>query len=297
MKHVASNKLHKELDNGRLAQWDTMPGNVRLTSRLGFEPSREVFRRYGSDRTAFVERLLPRVFDGRFFSAGVSPDNLPFDTLERLVWIDFSTIRVEEDRSRASGEAYSPDERDSAEEAHGAAFNRLAETPGRATFQALLRLPKHPYCAIPSSRLHAIAFNRAAQDSESALWRPTEPHEFERSFETGPQTARDLQRVAIGGVADIQHDVLHGDFAQGATVSSLPNKTALQNRAADRLRLKQGRAYSIEPEPNVVEEKEPDVRFRAKASDASVAMDIEVADVGQCCSWRLRSRTSYADDM
>ena len=235
-----------------------------------------------ADQTELVERLLPRVFGGRVFSAGVSPDNLPFDTLERLVWIAFSTIRVAEDHRRASGVAYSPDERDNAEEARGAAFNRLAETPGRATFQALLRLAENPDRPIPFSRLQAIACNRAAQDSESTPWPPTEPLAFERSFETAPHTGRDLQRVALRRLADIQYDLLHGDFAQGATVSELRNETAVQNWVADRLRLKQGRAYSIEREPHVVAEKEPDVRFRAKASDASVAMEIKVAE-----SWTL----------
>jgi len=230
-----------------------------------------------ADQTALVERLLPCVFGGRFFSAGVSPDSLPFDTLERLVWIAFSTIRIADDHRRASGVAYSPDERDNAEEARRATFNRLVETPGRATFQALLRLAENPDCPIPLSRLQAIACNRAAQDSESAPWPPTEPRAFEQNFETAPHTARDLQRVALRRLADIQHDLLHGDFAQGATVSALPKEAAVQNWVADRLRLKQGRAYSIEREPHVVAEKEPDVRFRAKASDASVAMEIKVA--------------------
>ena len=40
--------------------------------------------------------------------------------------------------------------------------------------------------------------------------------------------------------------------------------------------------YSIEREPHVAEEKEPDLRFRAKASDANVATEIKVAE-----SWTL----------
>ena len=47
---------------------------------------------------------------------------------------------------------------------------------------------------------------------------------------------------------------------------------------ADRLRQKQGRSFSVEREPHVVHEKEPDVRIRAKATDASVSMEIKVAE-------------------
>jgi hypothetical protein len=57
----------------------------------------------------------------------------------------------------------------------------------------------------------------------------------------------------------------------------------VQNWAADRLRLKQGRSFSVEREPHVVDEKEPDIRVRAKATDANVAMEIKVAE-----SWNLR---------
>ena len=52
----------------------------------------------------------------------------------------------------------------------------------------------------------------------------------------------------------------------------------MQKWTADRLRLKQGRAYSVEREVHVADEKEPDVRLRAKASDASVPLEVKVAE-------------------
>jgi hypothetical protein len=58
----------------------------------------------------------------------------------------------------------------------------------------------------------------------------------------------------------------------------------MQNWVADRLRLKQGRAYSVEREPRVVDEKEPDVRSRAKVSDASVAIEIRSLKAGHLSS-------------
>jgi hypothetical protein len=89
-----------------------------------------------------------------------------------------------------------------------------------------------------------------------------------------------LQFAALRRLEDMQHDLLHGDFGQGLTLKNLTNEVDVQNWVADRLRLKQGRSYSIEREPIVIGEKKPDVRFRA---DASVAMEIKVAE-----SWTLR---------
>jgi hypothetical protein len=46
--------------------------------------------------------------------------------------------------------------------------------------------------------------------------------------------------------------------------------------------LKQGRSYSVEREVHVADEKEPDIRLRAKATDASVPTEVKVAE-----SWTL----------
>jgi hypothetical protein len=51
---------------------------------------------------------------------------------------------------------------------------------------------------------------------------------------------------------------------------------------ATELRNRQGRAYSVEREPHVVDKKEPDIRLRAKASDASLPIEVKVPE-----SWSL----------
>jgi hypothetical protein len=132
---------------------------------------------------------------------------------------------------------------------------------------------------------------RAAQDSEGAAWVPGEVVAFESTAEAAPRTPEDLQRTALRRFDDMQDDLIHGDFAQGATVQSLPDETAVQNWVAERLRLKQGRAYSVEREPHVADEKEPDVRLRAKATDASLAIEIKVPE-----SWSIRELEAALSD-
>lgn len=107
--------------------------------------------------------------------------------------------------------------------------------------------------------------------------------------------------MALQRLEDLQHDLVHGDFQQGTTLSARPDEPAVQNWIADRLRQVQGTAYSIEREVHVADEKEPDLRFRAKASDASVAAEIKVAEswtmqqledalVNQLCGQYLRAQ-------
>jgi hypothetical protein len=234
----------------------------------------------GADRTTLATCLLPRVF-GDHFSSEIRPV-LAFATLETLVQIAYATIRVEEDHNRPSGVVFSHDARDDAEGARSAAFKLLAETPGRATFEALDRFAQIAGFPVAPARLRELARERAGMDSESAPWPPGEVLAMENEFGSAPRTAIDLQRVVIRRLADIQHDLLHGDFAQGSTLACLPDEKAVQNWVAERLRLMQGRSYSVEREPHVAGEKEPDVRLRAKETDANVAMEIKVAE-----SWTL----------
>jgi hypothetical protein len=176
----------------------------------------------------------------------------------------------------------------------------LVEIPRRATFDALHPFAETPDFPVRPARLLELARERAAKDSETAPWRPADPIGFEQTFETAPSNTKDLQLVALRRFADMQHDLLHGDFAQGQTLSAVKDETAVRNWMADRLRLKQGRSYSVERESHVVEEKEPDIRLRSKATDASLPIEIKIAEswtleqleaalVDQLCSQYLRA--------
>lgn len=231
-----------------------------------------------NDRPALVQRVLPHVFGDHFSVEKSTSHNLPLHSLERLVRLAFEIIDVADDNVHPSNEAYSPDDRDRAESARSAAFGCLVNTPGRAAFDAILRFTDVPNFPVANSRLQELARERAAKDSETATWKPGEMIAFEQSAETEPQTPRDLQIVALRRLADMQYDLLHDDFQQGETLAVLVNEKAVQKWVADRMRLKQGRSYSVEREVHVADEKEPDVRLRAKATDASVPIEIKVAE-------------------
>lgn len=183
----------------------------------------------------------------------------------------------------ADGQIYSPDLRDDAESARGDLFKALVDTPGVATFDAIHRLMGNPDFPITRKRMLKIARDRAGADSEYENWTSADICDFESDNLLAPRNPFDLQRLALRKLADLQHDLLNADYAQGATVARLPQEVDVQNWMADRLRRDQGRSYSIEREPHVAEEKEPDIRFRAKASDANLPMEIKIPE-----SWSLK---------
>jgi hypothetical protein len=233
-----------------------------------------------ADQTLLVQGVLPSIFGDRWSWERRVPE-LSFRNLERLVHLAFKVIRVEEDNDRTSGQAYSPDARDNAETARSAAFRQLTEIPGLATFNALLKLAEMPGFPISPERLRALALERAGKDAEAAPWPPGEAMAFEDKCESLPQTPLDLQRLLLARLADLQHSLLHDDFAQGSTVRRLSGERAVQNWMADYLRRSQGRSYTIEREPHVVDEKEPDIRARG-TNDASVPIELKLPE-----SWTL----------
>jgi hypothetical protein len=233
-------------------------------------------------QTILATHAMPAIFGGRFGRDDAPSIRVPPHVLERLVIVAFRTIRVEEDNNRPSGEVYSPNTRDDAEGARSNAFGLLMRTPGQATFDAIHRFHAMDNFAVPKAHLLDLAFDRAANDAEAAQWNPADLFAFEKTFETAPSTGEDLKHVIMRRLADIQRDLLHGDFAQGQSFKALPAEVDVQNWIADRMRLKQGRSFSVEREPHVIDEKEPDIRVRAKASDANVSVEIKVAE-----SWTL----------
>ena len=251
------------------------------------------------DQTLLVQGVLPSIF-GDLWSRDRRLPELSFRNLERFIHLAFKTIRVEEDNNRPSGKIYSPDVRDSAERARGAAFKQLTEIPGRATFNALHALAELPGFPIPPQHLRALARERASKDAEAAAWPPSEACAFEDKCESVPRTPLDLQRLILARLSDLQHSLLHDDFAQGSTLCGLTGERAVQNWMGDYLRRSQGRSYSIEREPHVVDENEPDIRARS-ANDASVPIEIKIAEswtleeleaavVDQLCGRYLRAR-------
>ena len=235
------------------------------------------------DSRAFARALIPQIFGNSWSPKPTLPLALPIQVMESLILFAFDRIPPFEDRNRADGRVYSPDESDLASRGRDVAFNRLADTPGAATFAVLNRFFAHPGFSASKWYLIELANKRAATDSESAPWRPSDLLEFERDFTAIPRTPKDLQSLAVNRLADLQYDLLHNDFAQARTVAILENERQVQIWFADRVKLDQGSSFTIERESLVVDEKAPDFRLRARASDASLPIEIKVVE-----SWSRR---------
>lgn len=228
-------------------------------------------------------------------------DRFPLEELERLVRLAYRTIRTKDDVSHADGEVYSATARDDAEHARGAIFKRIVEMPGRAAFDAIGRMQSDRDITVPKAYLQELKAQRAAINSETAPWAARDAMEFEATAQTQPHTALDLQRLALQQLADMQHDLVNDEYQQGETLALLPKESRVQRWLADRLTLKQVRSYSVDREVHVADEKEPDIRLRCKPTDATMPIEVKVAErwtvedleealVTQLCGRYLRAK-------
>ena len=228
-----------------------------------------------AERGAFLIALLPRIVGSRWRSGneGVA---LPFESLVQMVCIAYDTLNPKDDPNHSG--VYSPSALDHAVDSRDLALTLLSETPGRATFEALRGLSERENFPLPAVVLHRMSLERAEKDSDQEAWPLSEVYEFERSRYFAPRTTRGLQDLAANRVRDIQHDLLHADFAQGQVVCDLPNEKAVQLWVADRFESVANRSYSVERESHVASEKEPDIRLRSRESDATLPIEIKIAE-------------------
>ncbi|HEX3664504.1 MAG TPA: hypothetical protein VHU23_04640 [Rhizomicrobium sp.] len=235
-----------------------------------------------SDRNyqrTLAEHLLPNLFGDGMLRRRVERPNLPLETLAKLTKLAFQTVPINEDRQHQSGVVYSPDNRDNAERARSYAFKQLVSIPGYQTYSLLNYWANtNEIPDFPAHRLHELAFERAAADSEHSAWPLSEPYALEHELDVAPSTPDDLQRCALRRIEDIQDDLHNTDFAQGRTLKRLKSETEVQLWVAAQLKHLEKRAYSVERESEVVDGKAPDIRLRAKRSASSLPIEIKVAE-------------------
>jgi hypothetical protein len=230
------------------------------------------------DQTSLATSLLPKLFGHDVFRPLEHDYQLPFDVLKRLVLVAFNTIRVEDDLNRPQLKVYSPNARDHAEGARSAIYNRLRDVPGRATYDFLLELARTEGFPISPLHLREEALRRAWLDADLTPWPAGAAFAFEREHEHAPTSALELQQLLARRLAELDHELNHGDFNQDRTLKLFAKETPIQNWVGHELRAAGRNSFGIDRETHRADEKKPDLVARAKASDANVAIEIKVVD-------------------
>jgi hypothetical protein len=232
----------------------------------------------GQHQAALCCTLLPRLFGSRFNRTVAPPLPLSAERLEQLLIIAFEGVRPVDDIVRANGKVYSPGLRDEAQDARHMIFDRLLKTPGEATQAAIRRMAEIPDFPIEPKHLRIHAERHAEVNSELVAWLPSDVVVFEKSFDRAPRTTEDLQLIARRRIEAIEHDLLHGKFAQGDTLQGLADENAVQRWVATQLEERRKEAYTVQRETHFADEKEPDITLTSRHGGVDLPVEIKVAD-------------------
>ena len=244
-----------------------------------------------AEQTILVQACLAALSNDRDAQEAFLPGRFPFDCLLKFVQLAFAKVHPSADNNHPGDVGHIVNRRDAAEEVRNALFKTLTETPGFATYRALGNLRESCKFPMPTWRMLRLETTRAEVDSELEPWSPDDVLEFQDSFFNIPATSQELLRVALVHLQEIEHQLLHGDFNQGAVVAALRDETAVQNWFADRIQSREGRSFTLEREPHLADEKEPDIRLSSRVSDARCPIEIKIAE-----NWSLSELNNALDD-
>jgi hypothetical protein len=201
-------------------------------------------------------------------------------TIKRVTELAYDTIRPSEDHHHKSGVAYSPDLRDEAERARGFLIHYLANLPGENAYRDVLELIQRPDFANERDYWKKQAIEKTAREAESSPWTPKEVLALEKLSERLPIDRDSMFNLMMDRLKDLNHDLLHHDFSDRVTLSTIKDETGLQRSLAYRLLVKSKDLYEITREDEVASGKKTDIRFHSKHADCMSVIEIKIVDSG-----------------
>lgn len=198
------------------------------------------------------------------------------EVLTELLPKIYSLVRVEEDQFYEG--VYSPNDRDNAQSVRGYLLDRLYQTPGQETFDALIAVSHKIANQNTKQRIIQLAHQRAALDAELPPWILEDVRHFSEYGEKEPNTAHDLFQSALDRLDDIKYELEEGDESEAVILRDVKYETDLRTWLASRLRLSASGNYSIISEQELADATRTDLRFYSQAVDAPVTIELKIAD-------------------
>lgn len=230
------------------------------------------------EQTAFAMRFVTQLMGGRRGGRGVRQAYRSIDHMKALYLLTNEFVRERDDINRAGKGVYSPGLRDDAQDARGALFSFIRETPGKAAYLALAEISRaHPEEKTrPWMAFHAK--EKAALDADAAPWTPSQVRGFNDDLERTPANHRDLWYLAVDRLADLKMDLEEGDSSIADILQPVDQETQIRKYIGNWCREHSGGHYSIPQEEELADAKRPDLRFHGFGFDSPVPAELKLAD-------------------
>ncbi len=222
-----------------------------------------------SDPTKFMELLCASLSsrDTRAKPLIQDPDYMHPEILAELILLVHEHVRVDEDTDRLSGEAYTPNQRDHAQDFRNALFERLAQHPDQSALDILKRLTDEPILRRYRDWIFSRLRQRLEIEADHPPWSPKDIPMFIQQYETEPHSTQDLFKIACNRFISIKDAVERGDLSARYDLHPGDDESRLRDWLARQLRDKAGDKYTVPPEEVIDQEQRPDLRIEKSGLD------------------------------
>jgi len=198
------------------------------------------------------------------------------EALTDLLPIIYKYVKVEEDIRHK--EAYSSTTRDNAQQTRSTLLGLLANTPGRQSYDALLKLANSINFSSSKDYILFYAKERAANDAETTPWKENDITQFAESAEIIPRTEAELYKLALSRLDDLKIDIEEGDESEAALLRKAEKETELRIIFANRLKKSARDYYTVSSEEELADATRTDIRLHIPHVPAPVPIELKIAN-------------------
>lgn len=197
------------------------------------------------------------------------------ELLMRLVRLAYRHIELSKDLEHEG--SYSPDVRDEAETARNALLSAIIDLNGPEGWQAKHQIASEPEFAHLRDRLHLLAIEKSAAESDDMPMALDEVKKLDRLDEPAPRSPAEMFALMRDRLDDLR-DHLLSDASPRELWASVRDERVLRRAIAEWLTGAARGAYTIGQEGVTADEKETDIRFRSTVGGVEGVIELKVGD-------------------
>lgn len=171
-----------------------------------------------------------------------------------------------------------PDLRDKASNFRSSLLNKLAGTPGREPYDALVELSGILENQISSDYIEHLAKKRAEEDSEHESWSESQISEFAEHGMKTPENEKDLYDIALYRLDDIKRDIEDGDVSIAGLLKKQSFETDFRKYLEGRLKEKSRSLYVKAAEEQLADDNRTDIRLHSPHIGQAVPIELKLAE-------------------
>jgi hypothetical protein len=226
-----------------------------------------------AERASRVESTLGALFGRSGQLAGDALAGASVVSLEALVRIAYLYVCLEDDRVHHEG--YTPDTRDTAQDARNALLKALLDTPGADAYRAMRMLAAEGVFRTRVLRMQELARGKAEYDADPPAWTPAEVLAFERHYVAPAKTGEALLHIVMGVLSDIQLSFDYADATSRALLERAKDEDEVQNWLAEQMNLRSQGRFHAHREAQVARRDKPDIIVSSTAAPVEIAVEVK----------------------